>query len=177
MITGFNTNVRYSGRVFHVQTEDSGLKNPHVISHLYFGGTILASEKRDYAQLLDQGGDLTGAIRSLMEEQHRKMLEGLKSGDFDAVIAERLGDASEGAAGQPSPAVLAEPPRKSELPPRAELPPRPEPVAAAATEDHEFGDGIVSDKPLDEVILEYLVDKARTRPGETRPGRGKISRE
>ena len=66
MITGFNTNVRYGGRVFHVQTEDSGLKNPHVISHLYFGGTILASEKRDYAQLLDQGGDLTGAIRILM---------------------------------------------------------------------------------------------------------------
>ena len=183
MITGFNTNVRYGGRVFHVQTEDSGLKNPHVISHLYFGGTILASEKRDYAQLLDQGGDLTGAIRSLMEEQHRKMLEGLKIGDFDAVIAERLGDASEGAAGQSSPAVPAEPPGKSELshesepPYESELPPGSEPAATAAAEDHEFGDGIVSDKPLDEVILEYLVDKARTRPGETRPGRGKTSRE
>ena len=78
MITGFNTNVRHGGRVFHVQTEDSGLNNPHVISHLYIGGTILASEKRDYAQLLDQGGDLTRAIRSLMDEQHNEMLAGLK---------------------------------------------------------------------------------------------------
>jgi hypothetical protein len=27
-----------------------------------------------------------------------------------------------------------------------------------------FGEGIVSTKPLDEVILDYLVDKARVRP-------------
>ena len=28
MITGFNTNVRYGGRVYHVQTEDSGRSYP-----------------------------------------------------------------------------------------------------------------------------------------------------
>ena len=68
MITGFNTNVRHGGRVFHVQTEDSGRNHPHVISHLYFGGTILASEKCDYAHLLGAQGDLTMAVRGLMEE-------------------------------------------------------------------------------------------------------------
>jgi len=162
MITGFNTNVRHGGRVFHVQTEDSGLNHPHVISHLYIGGTILSSEKRDYAQLLVQDGDLTPAIRGLMEEQHRKMLEGLKRGDFDRVIAERLGDPNEATGPQPSPETQTEP--------------APAEVAADG-DDHEFGDGIVSEKPLDEVILEYLVDKARTRTSDPRPGRGNRSRE
>ncbi len=37
----------------------------------------------------------------------------------------------------------------------------PGPVAERA-----FGDGIVSQKPLDEVILEYLVEKARDRVGD-----------
>ncbi|MGI9590126.1 MAG: hypothetical protein ACR2P8_02065 [Myxococcota bacterium] len=165
MITGFNTNVRHGGRVFHVQTEDSGLKNPHVISHLYYGGTILSSQKRDYAQLLGQDADLTAAIRSLMEEQHRKMLEALQRGEFDAVIAERLGDpAAEDPTPHPAEAeVQAEP---------ASAPPDP-----PSGDDPEFGDSVVSEKPLDEVILEYLVDKARTRAGDTRPGRGNRSRE
>ena len=44
MITGSNTNVRHRGKLFHVQTEDSGRRNPHVISHVYYRGTILASE-------------------------------------------------------------------------------------------------------------------------------------
>lgn len=161
MITGFNTNVRHGGRVFHVQTEDSGLKNPHVISHLYFGGTILSSEKRKYGDLIDQAVDLTQTIRNLMEEQHKKMLKALKRGEFDTVIAERLGDPNESTGEQPVPAAAPEP---------AE-------AVAEAADDHEFGEGIVSEKPLDEVILEYLVDKARTRTGDTRPGRGNRSRE
>jgi len=164
MITGFNTNVRYRGRVYHVQTEDSGRKNPHVISHLYHGGTILSSEKRQYGDLLGVA-DLVSVVRRLMEEQHRSMLERLKRGEFDAVIAERL-DPDEDTGGQ------AAAPPEAGPPPAA--PPEPAPAPARA-----FGDGIVSQKPLDEVILEYLVDKARSRGAEAggRTGRGPRSRE
>src|SRR5262249_56251916 len=49
MITGANTNVRYRGILFHVQTEDSGRANPHIISHVYHGGTILGTHKTDYS--------------------------------------------------------------------------------------------------------------------------------
>jgi hypothetical protein len=38
---------------------------------------------------------------------------------------------------------------------------RPEPVNVRA-----FGEGIVSQKPLDEVILDYLADKARDRAAD-----------
>src|SRR5436853_3548334 len=44
---GFNNNVKYKGQVFHIQTEDSGLDKPHVITHLFAdGGRIIKSHKR-----------------------------------------------------------------------------------------------------------------------------------
>jgi hypothetical protein len=149
MITGFNTNVRHGGRLFHVQTEDSGRAYGHVISHLYFGGTILASDKHEYRDLLG-AEDLDSAVRALMEGQHNAMVARLTQGAFDVVIAERLTDPA-GHSGSGA-AVAAVAPAKP--PPAA--PPRP--AAARA-----FGEGIVSQKPLDEVILEYLVEKARGR--------------
>ncbi len=45
MITGFNTDVEYEGRVFHVQTEDKGRTNPVVESLVYSGGEIVASRR------------------------------------------------------------------------------------------------------------------------------------
>jgi len=48
MLGGFNTNVRYRGRKFHVQTEDNGRANPKIITLLYEGGVILTSRKRAY---------------------------------------------------------------------------------------------------------------------------------
>ena len=169
MITGFNTNVRYSGRVYHVQTEDSGRNNPHVISHLYHSGTILASEKREYGDLLGSE-ELTGVVRRLMEGQHKAMLERLRRGEFDELIAERLEEPSVSTGS----AAAAEPLTER---PGAGAPEQPA-AAGAEEEDRAFGEGIVSEKPLDEVILEYLVEKARHRAAEggARSGRGSRSR-
>ena len=38
MIPGYNHNVKYKEGVYHIQTEDSGLDNPHIITHLFIGG-------------------------------------------------------------------------------------------------------------------------------------------
>lgn len=148
MITGFNTNVRYRGRVFHVQTEDSGHSRPHVISHVYHGGTILASERRDYAEHLGHE-DLPGMVRRLMEEQHKVMVSRLKGGDYDALISQRLeGDAAAAPAGSEA-----------------------APAGGAAVQE-----GPVPEQPLDEMILEYLLEKARDRAAG-RPARPPRSRE
>src|SRR6478609_5187811 len=32
---GFNNNIKFMDTVFHVQTEDSGLDSPHIITHLF----------------------------------------------------------------------------------------------------------------------------------------------
>ncbi|MFK7898381.1 MAG: hypothetical protein AB8G23_21285 [Myxococcota bacterium] len=238
MQLGFNTNFRYRGVLFHVQTEDSGTGNPHVITHLFHGGNIMSSVKQEYSDLLGEP-DFEGAVRKLMESMHKNMLHQLSRGEHDEVILSRLGDdifvAATDRAPEPptvteeelpaapigetvlqpsdidplpssaattanaptstlppaSPATrpaAAPTPRRSPAPaPAASASPGPTPTpsppaspssaspstppaaaaAAAATANSRlskvFGDRVVSEKPLDEVVLDYLVENARKR--------------
>ena len=84
VVPGFNHNIKHKGRVYHVQTEDSGLKNPHIITHLFVGGNIVSSKKTQYADLVGQP-EYEATVRKMMEEQHKQMLRSLVSGAFDAV--------------------------------------------------------------------------------------------
>jgi hypothetical protein len=155
MLLGFNTNVRHRGVLFHVQTEDSGRRNPHVITHLYHRGTILASEKTEYRDKLG-AGDVDGEVKALMESQHKSMLVRLRRGAFDGLIDERLGAELNAVAAETSGSSTTQP----DTPPPLDAP-LAEPAAAAGPRP--FGQGIVSEKPLDEVVLEYLIDNARKR--------------
>jgi len=85
MITGFNHNIKYKSRIYHIQTEDSGQKNPHIITHLFVGGNIIATKKADYRHLLVETNavKLETNIRAAMEEQHKLMLRNLIHGKFD----------------------------------------------------------------------------------------------
>jgi hypothetical protein len=179
MITGANTNVRYRGILFHVQTEDSGRANPHIISHVYHGGTILGTHKTDYSNRLD-ADDLTAVVRGLIEQQHAAMLAKLGSGGFDAVIAQRLGKSALDADTAAATTVQSKPdtePEPRSQPSAPEVAPVPVPIApvrplAAAPlpkvrrGERSFGEGLGAQKPLDEVILDYLAEKARERAPE-----------
>ncbi len=81
MITGFNTDVKYRGTVYHVQTEDKGTANPLIETLIYKGGEILGSRRLPYAELV-QGHD-EPAITKLMEDQHKGMIMEVKRGRFD----------------------------------------------------------------------------------------------
>lgn len=85
MVVGFNHNIKYKGEVFHVQTEDSGVANPHIITLLYRGGTILASIKTSYADII-KVDNLDQVVEDLMKEQHKDMMRRLKSAQFDGRI-------------------------------------------------------------------------------------------
>ncbi len=82
MLLGYNHNINYKGSVFHIQTEDSGVKNPHIITLLYREGVILCSQKTSYADIL-RIDNLEAVVEDLMKEQHKEMLRRLKSGEFD----------------------------------------------------------------------------------------------
>src|SRR5689334_21187917 len=81
-VTGFNHNIKHKGKVYHVQTEDSGINNPHIITHLFVGGNILASKKTSYADIVN-AENLGEVVRELMEEQHKEMLRNLLNGLYD----------------------------------------------------------------------------------------------
>lgn len=99
MIPGYNHNIKYKDRVFHVQTEDSGLKieggvkNPHIITLLYYGGNILESVKSNYAdQALSEG--IEEKLPAIMQKQHKGVMKGLVSGQYDKRIEERSANAA-----------------------------------------------------------------------------------
>lgn len=84
---GFNNNIKYKNQVFHVQTEDSGLDQPHIITHLFAdGGRIIKSHKRSYQAELSRP-DIAEYVRSLMKAQHLEMVLALRESRFDDVIA------------------------------------------------------------------------------------------
>ena len=88
MLVGYNTNITYKGVVYHVQTEDSGLKNPIIVTLLYIKGTILSSKKTGYSHLAADP-DFKEKVREIMKEQHKNMIKELVSGSLTGNAAAR----------------------------------------------------------------------------------------
>lgn len=181
-LLGYNTNVRHAGHLFHIQTEDSGVDHPHVITHLFTEGTILASKKTAYGDLVGTP-DWQDRVRQLMKDQHKEMFVELRDGVHDAISSQVLGfTIGEGEQATDAP---AEPPAQpqaatkvdagggdvriirpaamgggAKAPAAAEPAARPRGVSIFETPDNngQFGESLISDKSLDEVILTYLQD-------------------
>lgn len=86
---GFNDNLKYKGRVYHIQTEDSGIDKPQILTHLFAdGGRVLKSYKRSYADAIERQ-DLDGYVRALMKAQQMEMASALREGKLDGVIEGR----------------------------------------------------------------------------------------
>ncbi len=82
MITGFNTDIVYQGVTYHVQTEDKGLDTPLILSLVYDRGTILASKRSPYEDLLQLGFDETVLLERL-QKQHKVICAAIKAGRID----------------------------------------------------------------------------------------------
>jgi len=87
---GYNHNIPHRGRLYHVQTEDSGLKKAHIFTHVFFDGTIVASNKVDYESRLE-AADLEKNIILLMQGSHKTMIRRLRKGEFDEKIEKYIG--------------------------------------------------------------------------------------
>jgi hypothetical protein len=82
MLIGYNTNIPYKGKQYHVQTEDSGLANPFIVTLLYHEGAILRSTRTNYAHIVGHP-DFETELRNLMKHQHREMIKELIKGSGD----------------------------------------------------------------------------------------------
>lgn len=107
-LLGYNNNIPYKGQVFHVQTEDSGSKHPHVITHLFAdGGRVVSTTKTSYEHLL--GGDnLSEKVRAMMRDQHKQMVIDLRDGEFDETLGMEEGAAGDGMSDAASAPLQAE---------------------------------------------------------------------
>jgi hypothetical protein len=145
VVQGLNQNVRYRGQQYHVQTEDLGAGNPHVVTHLFQGGNVVATARSGYADLLE-GRDLARSVRQLMERQHKDMLRDLVSGRLDHRLRSPAALATSYQPGQL--AAKPPPPPPAPTPPAASAPPV---CGPAAEPGHE-----VLDDSIDRAILAYL---------------------
>jgi hypothetical protein len=82
VITGFNTDIEHEGVVYHVQTEDKGLDTPIILSLVYTGGTILASKRSPYEDLIAEGFS-DEALAERLKRQHKLICAAIHSGRID----------------------------------------------------------------------------------------------
>jgi len=142
MLTGYNTDFKFDGKIYHCQTEDGGINSPFITSLMYHQGAILASRKTSYADIL-RADCLEDVVRELMMEQHKQMIRDLMQNKLEVNA-----NAQPPAALAPKAAAPAQPvPEIRKAPPP---PPKPEEV---------------KEKSLDDIILEFLAqdDKAKNK--------------
>jgi hypothetical protein len=154
MVVGFNHNFRYRGEVFHVQTEDGGVKNPQIVTLLYRGGSILSSKKTSYDHL-SQKDNLAALVEELMKDQHREMLRRLKDGEFDEIVDKILSVP----VGETTPSPTSPPPAAPKSAAVASSDSSPSATRPVAPVGAPAADGPKS-KPaasLDDIILSYLI--------------------
>jgi len=144
MLTGYNTDFKFQGKIYHCQTEDGGTNSPYITSLLYLQGAILASRKTSYADIL-KADCLDEVVRELMMEQHKQMIRDLMKGKLNLNNAphESTYTPSTGAA-----PVQAAPVQVEEKP----APPPPSPPQAP-----------VKEKGLDDIILDFLAQEQQDR--------------
>jgi hypothetical protein len=82
VITGFNTDIEHDGVTYHVQTEDKGLDSPIILSLVYVGGTILASKRSPYEDLIAEGFS-DEVLAERLKRQHRLICAAINSGRID----------------------------------------------------------------------------------------------
>lgn len=146
MLTGYNTDFKYQGKIYHVQTEDGGVNSPYITSLLYFQGAILASRKTSYADIL-KADCLDDVVRDLMMEQHKQMIRDLMQGKLD------LNNAPHESTYQPAAPRPAPVPVKEQAPAPKAAPPAPVPTPPEPAKE----------QSLDDVILDFLSQEQKNK--------------
>ena len=179
MITGFNTDIEHEGIVYHVQTEDKGLDSPIILSLVYVGGTILASKRAPYVDLIEQGFS-DEVLAERLKRQHKLICAAINSG--------RIDDLKKMSRAGKEPAAVAKEPDVSEEVVSEEVEPSAV-EAAPVIEEFEFEYGPITqewtpppprvEEPVEEIIEEETVPEpelidadAEELPGEEPPQDG-----
>jgi hypothetical protein len=136
VISGFNTDVEFDGVTYHVQTEDKGLSSRFILSLVYDRGTILASRRVPYDDLVENGPD-EAAITERLRKQHGAICAAIKAGRIEDLKKLGQGDASRREKRSAARALAVSPVPKPAVPVfELEMPiPMPRPEEGSSLED------------------------------------------
>jgi hypothetical protein len=147
MLVGYNTNISYKDKVYHIQTEDSGQSNPVIVTLLYSKGAILASKKTTYADVVADP-DYKEKVGKMMREQHKEMIRGLLAGKHTGEAGEKAREVRE----EVKEAEAEESPEAPAAEPPGEILNQTEEKIAAK-------DQIT--KSLDDILLNFIMKRAK----------------
>lgn len=150
MLTGYNTDFKFQGKIYHCQTEDGGVNSPYITSLLYLQGAILASRKTSYADIL-KSDCLDEVVRELMMEQHKQMIRDLMKGKLDLNNAPHEAAYQSPTASTPAPAAPKE------------AAPVPKPAPAERKTPSLPPKEQAKEKGLDDIILDFLSQEQQDR--------------
>jgi hypothetical protein len=122
--------------LFHIQTEDSGVKFSRIVTHLFAdGGRIIKTSRTDYVEHAEKD-DVSSIVRGLMKDQHRAMFTALRAGELDAILEKAIGPLPEPpVARAPRVPTPSQTPAVTPPPPVLAVPPLPATPASSRRDD------------------------------------------
>jgi hypothetical protein len=86
MVFGHNSNLKLGSNTLHVQTEDRGATHALIDTTVYFQGRVLHRRTNNYRDLLPMNEEKQQVLKSRVDEQHRTVLEAIRSGELQLAI-------------------------------------------------------------------------------------------
>jgi hypothetical protein len=120
MVFGHNSNLKFGANTLHVQTEDRGATHALIDTTVYYQGRVLHRRTNNYHDLLPLSEDTQQALKIRVDEQHRTVLEAIRSGELQLAIPQPTSASANAASGQSDqarasvekpPAAVVQPPK------------------------------------------------------------------
>jgi hypothetical protein len=86
MLFGHNSNVTVGANTFHVQTEDRGTVSAMIDTTVYSRGRVLHRRTKSYSDLLPLNPDREQALKLRLDDQHRTVMEEIRSGVLQLAV-------------------------------------------------------------------------------------------
>jgi len=89
MLHGYNNDIEYRGKEFHIQTEDLGESVGKIEAQIFHEGQILDTETVSYESVMENTGEednLEAKLKSLLQATHKGLYERLVSGEYDEMV-------------------------------------------------------------------------------------------
>jgi hypothetical protein len=118
MVFGHNTNLKLGSSTLHVQTEDRGANHALIDTTVYYQGRVLHRRTNNYHDLLPLNEENRQALKVRVDEQHRTVLEAIRSGELQLAIPKPTSASAIAASGNSNQAHA-----NLENPPAAVVPP------------------------------------------------------
>ncbi len=89
MLIAYNNDIEFGSRMYHIQTEDNGIKDGHITTTVFHSGRTLDSKTTSYKEAIEGITDpeeQNKIIKSMMIEQHKQFYAKLYEGKYEYLL-------------------------------------------------------------------------------------------